>query len=214
MSKSVVSNENVSIENLELQPSTPLLGFVSSLLSSSFELFPTQRSSSYVLFHCFSSSLNCSRAAVFTLVVSRSPTKPFPVARPEVLAQATQPRLGETCRNRFELALELSLRRRAFASSGSLKREPVSLAGFPSDSLAYVRLCGLSETDTGLLYITVPFMLLGLNLRNSLESLGETFRVALQWSGRNSMALLVGVHGGAPSIWSVRVAGGLKLIKG
>jgi len=36
------------------------------------------------------------------------------VARPEVLAQATQPRLGETCRNWFELALELSLRRRAF----------------------------------------------------------------------------------------------------
>jgi len=40
------------------------------------------------------------------------------------------------------------------------------------------------------------------SVRNSLESLGETFRVALQWSGRNSMALLVGVHGGAPSIWS------------
>jgi len=39
-------------------------------------------------------------------------------------------------------------------------------------------------------------------VRNSLESLGETFRVALQWSERNSMALLVGVHGGAPSIWS------------
>ncbi|QCD94625.1 hypothetical protein DEO72_LG5g2710 [Vigna unguiculata] len=28
----------------------------------------------------------------------------------------------------------------------------------------------------------------------------ETFRVALQWSGRNPMALLVGVHGGAPFV--------------
>jgi len=31
-------------------------------------------------------------------------------------------------------------------------------------------------------------------------SLGEAFKVALQWSGRNSMALVVGVHGGAPSV--------------
>jgi len=103
------------------------------------------------------------------------------VARPDVLAQATQSRLDETCRNRSKLALELSLRRRAFvwvrhnlaqakedrlsedawglearccmcssgeeprfwargilaeASSGSLKREPVSLVGSPVDSLA------------------------------------------------------------------------------
>jgi len=36
------------------------------------------------------------------------------VARPNVLAQATWPRLGETCRNRPKLALELSLKRRAF----------------------------------------------------------------------------------------------------
>jgi len=35
---------------------------------------------------------------------------------------------------------------------------------------------------------------------NSLGSLGETSRAALQWSGRNSMVLLVGVHGGAPSV--------------
>jgi len=38
------------------------------------------------------------------------------------------------------------------------------------------------------------------SVHNSLGSLGETFRVALQWSGRNFMALLVGVHGGAPSV--------------
>jgi len=38
------------------------------------------------------------------------------------------------------------------------------------------------------------------SMHNSLGSLGETIRVALQWSGRNSMALLVGVHGGAPSL--------------
>ncbi|QCD92973.1 hypothetical protein DEO72_LG5g1042 [Vigna unguiculata] len=62
----------------------------------------------------YSTSLNCSGATVFTLVVSRSFAKPFPVARLEVLAQATQPRLGETCRNWFELAFELSLRRKAF----------------------------------------------------------------------------------------------------
>jgi len=51
---------------------------------------------------------------------------------------------------------------------------------------------------------------------NSLESLGENSGVALMWLERNSMApgsrlcgwnvtpwpLLVGVHGGAPSIWS------------
>jgi len=30
------------------------------------------------------------------------------------------------------------------------------------------------------------------SVRNSLESLGETFRVALQWSGRNSMAHVSG----------------------
>jgi len=36
------------------------------------------------------------------------------VARPDVLAQVTRPRIGETCRNRPKLALELSLRRRAF----------------------------------------------------------------------------------------------------
>jgi len=35
---------------------------------------------------------------------------------------------------------------------------------------------------------------------NPLGSLGETSEVALQWSGRNSMALLVGVHGGAPFV--------------
>jgi len=34
---------------------------------------------------------------------------------------------------------------------------------------------------------------------NSLGSLGETSGVALQWSGRNSMAP-VGVHGGAPFV--------------
>ena len=32
---------------------------------------------------------------------------------------------------------------------------------------------------------------------NSLGSLGETFGAALQWSGRNPMALVVGAHGGA-----------------
>jgi len=36
------------------------------------------------------------------------------VARPDTLAQATRPRLGETCRDRPRLALELSPRRRAF----------------------------------------------------------------------------------------------------
>jgi len=35
---------------------------------------------------------------------------------------------------------------------------------------------------------------------NCLGSLGETSDVALQWSGRNSWPLLVGVHGGAPSV--------------
>jgi len=35
---------------------------------------------------------------------------------------------------------------------------------------------------------------------NSLGSLGEISGVTLQWSGRNPMALLVGVHGGAPSV--------------
>ena len=35
---------------------------------------------------------------------------------------------------------------------------------------------------------------------NSLGSLGGTFGIALKWSRRNSMALVVGVHGGAPSV--------------
>ncbi|QCE10426.1 hypothetical protein DEO72_LG10g1656 [Vigna unguiculata] len=44
------------------------------------------------------------------------------VARPDVFAQATMSRLGETCRNRYKLALELSLRRRAFVLSEVLSR--------------------------------------------------------------------------------------------
>ncbi|QCD96133.1 hypothetical protein DEO72_LG6g835 [Vigna unguiculata] len=60
------------------------------------------------------------------------PSKPIPravvhvvgriVARLDVIAQATQPRLGVTCRNRSELALELSLRRRALVLSETPSR--------------------------------------------------------------------------------------------
>ncbi|QCE09383.1 hypothetical protein DEO72_LG10g602 [Vigna unguiculata] len=43
------------------------------------------------------------------------------VARPSVLAQATQSLLG-TCRNRYELALELSLGRKALVLSKTPSR--------------------------------------------------------------------------------------------
>jgi len=39
------------------------------------------------------------------------------MVRLDVLAQVTQSRLGETCRNRSKLVLELSLRRRALVLS-------------------------------------------------------------------------------------------------
>jgi len=44
------------------------------------------------------------------------------VARPDVFAQATLSHLGETCRNRPRLTLELSLRRRALVLSEVLSR--------------------------------------------------------------------------------------------
>jgi len=60
------------------------------------------------------------------------------VARPDVLAQVTQSRLGKTCRNRSKLALELLLRRIALVLSevssrsgkrGSPKRGHVGAGG-------------------------------------------------------------------------------------
>jgi len=50
------------------------------------------------------------------------------IMRPDVLAQATQSRLSETCRNKSEprrpsLVLELSLRRRALVLSEAPSRE-------------------------------------------------------------------------------------------
>jgi len=44
------------------------------------------------------------------------------MVRPNVLAQAAQSHLGETCRNRSKLALELSLRWRALVLSEVLSR--------------------------------------------------------------------------------------------
>jgi len=44
------------------------------------------------------------------------------VARPDVLAQTTQSRQGETCRNRSELALDLSLKQRALILSETPSR--------------------------------------------------------------------------------------------
>ncbi|QCD99672.1 hypothetical protein DEO72_LG7g956 [Vigna unguiculata] len=36
---------------------------------------------------------------------------------------------------------------------------------------------------------------------------GEILKIVLQWSGRNSMALLVGVHGGVPSLGGEQLGG-------
>jgi len=60
------------------------------------------------------------------------------VAKPDVFAQATLSRLGETCRNRSKLAFELSFKQRALVLSevlsrsgerGSPKRERVGAWG-------------------------------------------------------------------------------------
>ncbi|QCD96795.1 hypothetical protein DEO72_LG6g1505 [Vigna unguiculata] len=77
------------------------------------------------------------------------------VAKPDVFAQATLSRLGETCRNRSKLAFELSFKQRALVLSeprrgtsplgkgwprsseeGSPKRELASPSGLSLDSLA------------------------------------------------------------------------------
>ncbi|QCE14213.1 hypothetical protein DEO72_LG11g1212 [Vigna unguiculata] len=127
------------------------------------------------------------------------------VANTDYFAQASWPRLGEMSRGSPKvfyashrsgatvLLVELSPRRR-----GARLGESYSLL---SETLQPERRSGRGCVPScfslcawmfklclyGLLYDGLMGM-----MRNSLESLGETFRVALQWSGRNSMAPING----------------------
>jgi len=57
-------------------------------------------------------------------------------------------------------------------------------------------------------YFLVIYICWSVSVRNSLESLGETFRAALQWSRRNSMAPVSGVSMVVPHLYGlVRIQG-------
>ncbi|QCE04420.1 hypothetical protein DEO72_LG8g2456 [Vigna unguiculata] len=106
-------------------------------------------------------------AWVFLREVSPGRRVPFWVSH--ILAQARRTRLSERAQEATVPLFEPSPRRMGARLSETLQPEQGARRGSA--------LCDY---------------FLGLNVRNSLMSLGETFRVVLQWSGRNSMAPISG----------------------
>ncbi|QCD96360.1 hypothetical protein DEO72_LG6g1062 [Vigna unguiculata] len=112
-------------------------------------------------------------------------------ARTSNLAQASRTRLSESGGGEVSSPKRAS----AFASASVIEFSPRRRGTRLSESPSRLSESPsrLSETPWPERRVLARNMKgIGLKVRNSLESLGETFRVALQWSGRNSMTPVSG----------------------